>query len=84
MLVSISGYVLFVSIPNSSSNNAYIFSESAEVIKTCNKAIEIKPQYSEIWNNNGVALDNLGKYDEAMGAHNKATEINPQLTNLAQ
>ena len=47
-------------------------------MKAFDKAIEINPQNSNAWNNKGVALGNLNKYDEAMKAFDKAIEINPQ------
>jgi len=42
------------------------------------KAIEIKPQYGDAWNNKGVALADLGRNKEAIAAYDKAIEIDPQ------
>ena len=44
-----------------------------------NEAINLNPQSSEAWNNKGVVLNHLGKYEEAIQAFDKAIEINPQL-----
>ena len=37
----------------------------------------IKPDLHEAWNNRGIVLDNLGRYEEAMQSYNQALEINP-------
>jgi len=42
------------------------------------EAIKTNPQSAEAWHNKGVALGELGKYDEAIKACDKAIEINPQ------
>jgi Flp pilus assembly protein TadD len=42
------------------------------------KAIEINPQFPEAWNSKGVALGDLGRYEDALIAFDKAIEINPQ------
>jgi Tfp pilus assembly protein PilF len=43
---------------------------------TCyEKATEIDPKFVYAWNNKGVVLDKLGKYDEAIKCYDKATEI---------
>jgi len=41
------------------------------------KALEIKPHYSEAYNNRGLALKELQRLEEAVLSFNKAIEINP-------
>ncbi|MGC1248328.1 MAG: tetratricopeptide repeat protein, partial [Spirulinaceae cyanobacterium] len=41
------------------------------------KAIEIKPDLYQAWNNRGAALEKLGKYQEAIFSYDKALEIQP-------
>ena len=41
------------------------------------RAIEINPNYSDAWNNYGVALQRLNRIDEAISAYSKALEIDP-------
>ena len=44
------------------------------------KSIEIDPQDAGAWNNKGVVLGELGKYEEVIAAFDKAIEINSQLS----
>jgi tetratricopeptide (TPR) repeat protein len=44
------------------------------------KSLEINSEYADAWNNKGVALDKLGKYEEAIKAYGKALEINQKNT----
>lgn len=39
------------------------------------KAIELKPDWSEAWNNKGIALYELKHYDKALKAYQKAIEL---------
>ena len=48
-----------------------------KAIKACKKAILIKPDYAEAYNNMGVALKDIGKVDEAIRIFNKAILIKP-------
>lgn len=41
----------------------------------CDKALEIDPKNVGAWNNKGLALNNLGKYNEAIECLDKALEI---------
>jgi tetratricopeptide (TPR) repeat protein len=43
-----------------------------------NKAIEINPQYAELYNNRGIVYYDLKEYDKAIKDYNKALEIDPQ------
>jgi len=79
MLVSSTGCVSFAGIPNTNSNSVSNLNKAIENdIKIQDKAIEINPQNSTAWNNTGVDLNKLNKFDEAIIAYNKAIEINPQ------
>ncbi|MGD2072199.1 MAG: tetratricopeptide repeat protein, partial [Candidatus Thorarchaeota archaeon] len=40
--------------------------------------IKIDPQYALAWSNKGLALDNLGKYEEAISCYDEAIKIDPQ------
>ena len=48
-----------------------------EAIASYDKALEIKPDFQEAWNNRGSALGKLGRYEEAIASYNKALEIKP-------
>ena len=48
-----------------------------EAIASYNKALSIKPDYAEAYNNMGNALQDQGKLDEAIEAYNKALSIKP-------
>ena len=39
--------------------------------------MEIKPDLHEAWYNRGVALGNLGRYEEAIASYDRAVEIKP-------
>jgi len=56
-------------------NNAQ--GKSDEAIAAYNKALLIKPDYAEAYNNKGVALQTQGKSDAAIAAFNKALLIKP-------
>ena len=42
-----------------------------EAIEAYNKALAIKPDYAEAYNNMGIALQDQGKLEEAIEAYNK-------------
>ena len=42
-----------------------------------NKLTEVKPDYPDAWNNRGVALIRLGRFDEALKSYDKAIELQP-------
>jgi superkiller protein 3 len=48
-----------------------------EAIASYDKALEIKPDFHEAWNNRGNALDNLGRLEDAIASYDKALEIKP-------
>ena len=48
-----------------------------EAIEAYNKAISIKPDYSNAFTNMGVVLKDQGKLDEAIEAYKKAIVVNP-------
>ena len=48
-----------------------------EAIQAYNKALSIKPDYAEAFNNIGVALKNQGELADAMKAYRKALAIKP-------
>jgi Flp pilus assembly protein TadD len=46
------------------------------------KAVEIDSTHAAGWNNLGVAYEQLGKFDEARKAYDKALEIEPNNTHI--
>ncbi|MDD4454080.1 MAG: tetratricopeptide repeat protein [Candidatus Methanomethylophilaceae archaeon] len=42
------------------------------------RALEIDPKYAYAWHNKGVALDDLGRYDEAISCYDRALEVDPK------
>ena len=52
----------------------------SELLQVFGKAIEINPQDADAWYNKGVALYNLGRYEEAIKAYDEAIKLNPQDT----
>ena len=48
-----------------------------EVIEAYKKALSIKPDYADAYNNMGNALKEQGKLEEAIEAYNKALFIRP-------
>lgn len=43
------------------------------------KAIQINPKESDFYNNKGIALDYLGKYNDAIVQYDLAIQNNPKL-----
>ena len=39
--------------------------------------LEIDPKHGDAWNSKGVALDNLGKYENAIKSYKEAIRIEP-------
>ena len=48
-----------------------------EAIDAYNKALSIKPDYAEAFNNMGIALKEQGKLEEAIASYNKALSLKP-------
>ena len=48
-----------------------------EAIEAYNKALAIKPDYAEAYNNMGMFSQEQGKLEEAIEAYNKALAIKP-------
>jgi tetratricopeptide (TPR) repeat protein len=48
---------------------------SEEAIDSYDKALQLKPDYCEAWNNRGVALRKLGRFEEAIASYDKALEV---------
>lgn len=57
----------------------YFNSNLNKSLQYLDKAVDIDPQYAQIWNNKGIVLGKLGRNEEAIAAYDKAIEINPQL-----
>ena len=52
-------------------------SKLKEAIVAYNKALAVKPDYAEAYNNMGIALQDQGKLEEAIVAYNKALAVKP-------
>ena len=48
-----------------------------EAVASCNRAILLKPDYTEAHNNLGITLQGLGRVDEAMASYNQAISLKP-------
>ena len=48
-----------------------------QAIEDLNRAIEIKPDYAEAYNNRGIAYKGLGNYNQAIKDFDRAIEIKP-------
>lgn len=58
--------------------NEYLDSRHLSVaLDYYDQAIKIDPNYAYAWNNKGMALRNLGKYDEAIECYDRAIKIDP-------
>ena len=51
--------------------------KSYEAIKTYTKAISLKPDYAEAYNNKGNALKEKGEYKLAAESYEKSIDLNP-------
>ncbi|MCI2424414.1 tetratricopeptide repeat protein, partial [Candidatus Acetothermia bacterium] len=47
-------------------------------IRCYDKALEIDPKYAPAWNNKGIALHKLERYEEAIRCYDKVLEIDPK------
>ena len=54
---------------------------NTEAIELCDKAILLMPKNFEALCNKGIALNNIGKYNDAITAHKEAISINPDFAN---
>ena len=48
-----------------------------EALKNYKKALEIKPEYVEVYNNLGMLFSDTLDFDESLNNYNKAIELNP-------
>ena len=51
--------------------------EYEQAIASWDRALEIKPDDHQAWNNRGNALGNLGRYEQAIASYDQALEIKP-------
>jgi Flp pilus assembly protein TadD len=52
----------------------------AEAIEASQKALELKPDYPEAWNNIGAAYNSLGQFEKGAAACEQALRLNPGFT----
>ena len=50
-------------------------------IEYYDQSIKIDSNFSSAWNNKGLSLANLGRYEEAITSYDKVIEINPNNAN---
>ena len=58
--------------------------EYNDAISCYDKAIKIDPNFSQAWNNKGLALYDLGRYEEAIECFDKALELDPYMTDARE
>ena len=49
-----------------------------DALNSFQKAISLKQNDPDLWNNKGIALRSLGRYNEAIECFNKSLEIDPR------
>jgi tetratricopeptide (TPR) repeat protein len=51
---------------------------SAAIARSLNDvAIEFNPDFHQAWNNRGIAMNKLGRYEEAIASYDRAIEFQP-------
>ena len=58
-------------------NEHYYKGEYLGALRVYEKAIQIDANHAGAWNNKGIALDELAKYNEAVECYDKAIQIDP-------
>ncbi|MEH2115149.1 tetratricopeptide repeat-containing S1 family peptidase, partial [Nostoc sp.] len=58
-------------------NDYFVKQKYEQAIVSYDKAIAIKPDYHEAWNNRGISLASLQRYSEAIASYDKAIAIKP-------
>ena len=58
-------------------NIFYANNQYEEAISVYDKALQIRPDNHEAWNNRGIALGNLGRNEEAISSYNRALVFKP-------
>ncbi|MEG4884616.1 tetratricopeptide repeat protein [Microcoleus sp. K1-B6] len=51
--------------------------EYEQAVISYNQALQIKNDYTDAWNNRGVALSKLQKYEAAIASYDNAAKIRP-------
>lgn len=54
-----------------------------DAIEAYRRVVELDPSYAAAWNNLGLVLHRMGRYDEARGAYGAALGADPQLAEAA-
>lgn len=55
-----------------------------EAVYRFERATKLDPSLSHAWNNLAVAMENLGRFDEAAAAYGKALELSPDDTRIKE
>ena len=56
---------------------AYNEKDPKKKVEYYTKCLEIDPNYAYAWNNKGLALYKLGRYEEAIECYDRALQIDP-------
>ena len=62
-------------------NDKMVEGDNENAISNYDKAIELSPNHISAWNNKGIAMYRLKRYQEAINCYEKAIEINPNHAN---
>ncbi len=53
-------------------------SDFEDALSFFEQALLLKPDDPDLWNNKGIALRSMGRYDEASDCYNKSLELDPR------
>ena len=49
-----------------------------EALDACNQATRIAPEYAWAWNEQGITLETMGRYEDALEAYSNASKFAPK------
>lgn len=56
--------------------------EPEKALRDLKKAAEMDPNSAPVFNNVGVVLGDMGRFEEALAAYSKALEIDPKYSSI--
>jgi len=57
---------------------AAFLSDAQNILASYDKALQINPDNIDAWNDQGIILEDLGRYQEAIAAYDQAIQVNPK------